>query len=97
MGHFRFHKSYGGKLVRFNISKRGTSLTTGVPGFHVNTPLLGSRRRRGMMTFSLPGSGLSYRQPIGWGRKPSEAEGGTMSIIIIVFIVICVAMWLAGG
>ena len=68
MGHWRFRKSVGNKFLRFNISKTGTSITTGVPGSHLNVPLTG-RKRKPMATFSLPGTGLSYRQPLGGPRS----------------------------
>ena len=96
MGHFRFRRSFGNSLVRFNISKTGTSLTTGVPGFHVNTPLVGRRRRRGMMTIGLPGTGLSYREPIGRGRQPSQEEGSFVGAVIFIIIGLFVLKWLAG-
>jgi hypothetical protein len=67
MGHFRFRRSVGPKWLKLNVSKTGTSITAGAPGFHVNTPLSG-RRRRSMMTIGLPGAGLSHPQEIGESR-----------------------------
>ena len=92
MGHFRFHRSFGNKLVWFNISKTGTSLTTGVPGTHLNTPLIGRRRRRSMITLGLPGTGLSYRQPLGGGsrkqQQPQSIESSNLVVIGFVTMVI---------
>jgi hypothetical protein len=82
VGYFRFHRSIGNKFFRLNISKRGFSMTSGVPGIHVNTPLIGRRKRKSMLTVGLPGSGLSYRQSVGRPRG-----GGTdVSQIILVII-----------
>jgi hypothetical protein len=82
MGHFRFHRSIGNKFVRLNVSKTGLSLTSGVPGAHLNVPLAG-RKRRMMSTFSLPGTGLSYRQTIG-----SSYTVPTEVWIVVLFIVV---------
>jgi hypothetical protein len=82
MGHFRFHRSVGNKFVRLNVSKTGLSLTSGVPGAHLNVPLAG-RKRRAMVTTSIPGTGLSYRQSIG-----SSYTVPTEVWIIVLFIVV---------
>jgi hypothetical protein len=82
MGHFRFHRSIGNKFVRLNVSKTGLSLTSGVPGAHLNVPLAG-RKRKAMSTFSLPGTGLSYRQSIG-----SSYTVPTEVWIVVLFIVV---------
>lgn len=73
MGHFRFRRSIGNKFFRLNVSKTGLSLTSGVPGAHLNTPLIGRRKRKSMITLGIPGTGLSYRQEIGskTGLSPS--------------------------
>jgi hypothetical protein len=76
MGYFRFHRSIGNKFFRLNVSKSGFSSTVGVPGLHLNTPLIGQRGRRSMFTVGLPGSGLSYRQPVGRPRGGGRSRGG---------------------
>jgi hypothetical protein len=84
MGYFRFHRSVGNKFFRLNVSKTGFSSTLGVPGVHLNTPLIGRRRRRSMLTVGLPGSGLSYRQSVGQSRGGSD--GIPLQQIILVII-----------
>ena len=55
--------------MRFNISKTGYSITTGVPGAHLNYDLSGRRKRPWISTLSLPGTGLSYRENLGSPRQ----------------------------
>lgn len=76
MGHFRFHRSIGNKFFRLNISKRGMSISGGVPGAHINVPIMG-RKRQAMGTLSIPGTGLSYRQRLGsaGGSSGSRRSG----------------------
>jgi hypothetical protein len=94
MGYFRFHRSVGNKFFRLNVSKTGLSLTSGVPGAHLNIPLVGQRKRKMMATISAPGTGLSYRQQIGGktGLAPSGGLPVSQQAIcaIIGFIVILV-------
>lgn len=61
MGHWRYRRSIGNKYFRVNLSKTGFSVTSGVPGAHVNADLSNRRRKMFMNTYSLPGSGFSYR------------------------------------
>jgi hypothetical protein len=97
MGYFRFHRSVGNKFFRLNVSKTGLSLTSGVPGAHLNVPLIGQRKRKMMATISAPGTGLSYRQQIG-GKTGLAPSGGITGLpvnqqaiyAIIGFIVILV-------
>ena len=89
MGHFRFHRSIGNKFVRLNISKKGFSLTGGIPGAHINVPIAG-RKRKAMFTGSLPGTGLSYRQTFGPTRSSSPRVQDSVSSIIAAMIVIAV-------
>jgi Protein of unknown function (DUF4236) len=102
MGHWRFRRSIGSKFLKLNISKTGFSITGGVPGAHVNVPLAGKRKRRAMSTFSLPGTGLSYRQPIGGpvGRTTSggstDTIGTVISAVILIIIVASVIHWFVG-
>jgi hypothetical protein len=79
---FRFQKrqSLLGGLMRLNFSKGGISVSTGVPGVHVNYDLSG--RRKPMATFSLPGTGLSYRQTLGNPRPvPSQSADPEMQMM----------------
>jgi hypothetical protein len=87
MGYFRFHRSIGNKFFRINVSKRGFSATSGVPGLHLNTPLIGTRKRRSMVTLGLPGSGLSYRQNIGRSRR-GGAGGDIPFLQQIIYVII---------
>lgn len=96
MGHFRFRRSFGTSLVKFNVSKSGFSMTSGVPGAHLNIPLVGTRRRRSMLTLGLPGSGLSYRQPIGRGRRVTQTESSIGHQVMAVVIFLLVAWWFFG-
>ena len=67
MGHFRFRRKVG----PFNVSKTGISSTMGVPGAHLNVPLVdwSGRKRNSMITLGLPGTGLSYRESLGTGTR----------------------------
>jgi hypothetical protein len=102
MGHFRFRKSFGNKFFRLNVSKSGLSLTSGVPGVHVNTPIVSTRKRKGMVTLGLPGTGLSYRQQIGEsGMSPRRGDNGnelppfsTQTVFFIIGFIILAAMYL---
>jgi hypothetical protein len=49
-----------------------------------------------MLTLGLPGTGLSYREPIGRGRQPSEEEGSFVGAVIFIVIGLFVLKWLAG-
>jgi hypothetical protein len=52
-----------------------------------------------MMTIGLPGSGLSYRQSLGRGRKIPATEPGLsflpMAMIIVIWVF--VVAWFLGG
>jgi Protein of unknown function (DUF4236) len=65
----RFRRSVGNKFFRLNFSNSGFSMSTGCPGFHVNTPLTGQRRGR-RLTMGLPGSGFSYSVQESTTRQP---------------------------
>jgi hypothetical protein len=102
MGHFRFRR----KIGPFNVSKTGTSITTGVPGAHLNIPLLdwGRRKRSPMVTLGLPGTGLSYREQLNGGGtrrrrssgyEPPLAQTGVAAVV--GFIVLCVLYLLMHG
>jgi hypothetical protein len=84
MGHFRFQKRI--RILPgtwFNLSKSGLSLTSGVPGAHLNLPIVGRRKRHAMSTFSLPGTGLSYRQRMGGSNTTAFLFG--LGIVILLF------------
>jgi hypothetical protein len=104
MGYFRFHRSIGNKFFRLNVSKNGFSSTVGVPGLHLNTPLIGKRRRRSMLTVGLPGSGLSYRQNIGRARGgvSRTEEHGVGEVVsqflqLVIYVIIGISIILALG
>ena len=92
MGHWRFRRSVGPKFLKLNVSKTGLSMTSGVPGAHVNVPLAG-RKRKPMVTLGLPGTGLSYRQPLGGrrGRAPATSSPDLDIVPWVVAGVILVA------
>ena len=92
MGYFRFHRSIGNKFFRLNFSKRGMSITQGIPGLHINVPL--SLKRRSMLTLGLPGSGLSYRQPLGRGRRRTTSGYDLISVLLGWLIIGAVLYWL---
>jgi hypothetical protein len=102
MGYFRFHRSIGNKFFRLNVSKSGLSLTSGIPGIHVNTPIVSTRKRKGMVTLGIPGTGLSYRQQIGEsGMSPRRRANdnelppfSTQFVFFIVGFIILAAMYL---
>jgi Protein of unknown function (DUF4236) len=68
----RFRRTFG-NLFRVNLSKSGVSFSAGVPGATVNSGTVlsftGRNRRGPIATAGIPGTGLSYRQPIGRQRR----------------------------
>jgi hypothetical protein len=94
MGHWRFQKRLGNKFIRLNISKTGFSLTGGVPGAHVNADLSNRRKKMFMNTFSLPGSGLSYRTS---SYGPERNSGSRADTILIIIGLVILAFLLFGG
>lgn len=61
MGHFRFRKTISILPgVRINLSKTGVSGSLGGNGATVNVG-----KRGQMVTLGIPGTGLSYRTPLG--------------------------------
>ncbi len=61
MGHFRFRKTISILPgVRLNLSKTGVSGSLGGKGATVNVG-----KRGQMVTLGIPGTGLSYRTPLG--------------------------------
>jgi hypothetical protein len=96
MGRWRFRKSIGSKYLKLNISKNGYSITGGVPGAHVNIDLSGRRRRPYMSTWSIPGTGLSYREE--FGGKPTRNSGqSNATAFIIGLMALVVLLWLIFG
>jgi hypothetical protein len=76
MGHFRFRRSIGNKFLRLNISKTGFSITGGVPGAHINADLSKRRKQPFVNTFSIPGTGVSYRTSP-YGPGPTRGSPAT--------------------
>jgi len=93
MGHFRFRRSFGPKFLKLNVSKTGFSVTGGVPGAHVNMDLSNRRKRVLVNTFSLPGTGLSYRTS---AYGPERTGGSNGSVIFIIGLVILVLLFWLG-
>jgi hypothetical protein len=61
MGYFRFRKTFSILPgVRINLSKTGVSSSLGGHGATVNV-----RKNGPMVTLGVPGTGLSYRTPLG--------------------------------
>jgi Protein of unknown function (DUF4236) len=94
MGRWRFRKSYGNKFFRLNISKTGFSITSGVPGAHVNADLSNRRKRMFRNTFGIPGSGLYYQtDDYGPPRKEiSDYAGLSFAVGVIIIFILLVAM-----
>jgi uncharacterized protein DUF4236 len=102
MGHFRFQKRIGNKFFKINLSKTGISTTTGVPGAHLNLPVLGRRKKTPMITLGMPGTGLSYRQQLGGGgRRRSSQQQQPPSIetsnLVVIGFIIMVVLWFFFG
>jgi hypothetical protein len=75
----RFRKSIGVLPgVKLNISKTGVSTSLGGHGATVN---VGSRSRTA--TFGIPGTGLSYRMPL----------GGSVVMVIAVIVAALAVLW----
>jgi hypothetical protein len=71
---FRFQRRLGlGKLVRFNLSKSGLSLSVGPRGLSYNLGLIGPRAKRSALSIGIPGTGFSFRAPIEVGM-PNQQE-----------------------
>ena len=65
---FRFQRRLGlGKLVRFNLSKSGLSLSLGPRGLSYNVGVIGPCAKRSALSIGIPGTGLSFRAPIDVG------------------------------
>jgi hypothetical protein len=68
---FRFRRSFGPRWLKLNVSKTGLSVSSGVPGFHVNEDLSGRRKKPTRITVGLPGTGLSYYEDLGRTSTPN--------------------------
>jgi hypothetical protein len=68
---FRFRRSFGPRWLKLNVSKTGLSVSSGVPGFHVNQDLSGRRKKPTRVTVGLPGTGLSYYENFGGEPAPT--------------------------
>jgi Protein of unknown function (DUF4236) len=76
----RFRKSWGILPgVKFNVSKTGVSTSLGGHGATVN---LGTRSRTA--TLGIPGTGLSYRVPL----------GGTVVVLILLAVAVVGIAWI---
>ena len=81
---FRFQKRVSTPFGRINLSKSGVSLTEGVPGAHVT---LGRTPR---VTVGLPGSGLSYTQTFGRGRRRSSSGLAVIGWVVFLLFVLAI-------
>ena len=83
---FRFRKSF--KVlpgVRINLSKSGASATFGKAGAVVNVSDKGIRE-----TVGVPGTGISYSEPISTGSASSR-PGGIVLLVVLLLIFLFVA------
>jgi hypothetical protein len=82
MGYFRFRKTFSiFPGVRINLSKTGVSSSLGGHGATVNVGKNGP-----MVTLGVPGTGLSYRTPLGWAL---------FGALVVVAIVVGIAYFAA--
>lgn len=61
---WRYRKSVRMGPLNINLSRRGVGTSWGVPGFRITRSATGRR----YMTFSVPGTGLSWHKPLGFRR-----------------------------
>ena len=105
MGYWRFRRSFGPKGLKLNVSKTGFSVTSGVPGAHVNADLSGRRKRPFINTFGLPGTGVSYRTdsygPERLGQRPrtqgSMPVGGISGLAFVVGLITLLIVFMKYG
>lgn len=92
---WRFQRRIGiGSFGRVNLSKSGVSLTEGVKGAHLT---LGRTPR---ITLGIPGSGLSWTQTFGRGRRaPSSVSQAAFMPrwVVLTIIGLLVALAIFGG
>ncbi len=77
---FRFRKRF--KIapgVSVNLSKSGTSLSVGKPGATLNFGKRGAR-----VTAGLPGTGMSYSEKLGGGRRGRSARRKTSPVAVLL-------------
>jgi hypothetical protein len=84
---WRFRKSIGNKFCRLYISKTGFSVSSGIPGAHVNADLSNRRKKMLRSTFGIPGSGLYYvTKDYGPRRKEQSEHAGFLFIVGIIIL-----------
>lgn len=76
---FTYRKSVGLGPFRINVSKSGVGYSVGGPGFRTGVSSAGRR----YSTFSVPGTGVSYRT--------SGKGAGCLAVLCVVAIVALVA------
>ena len=95
---WRFRRSIGVKGFRLNISKTGLSTSIGVPGATYNHDLSGRRKKAGMFTFGLPGTGISYRTSgVGPERGTPADTAGKWVIALVGFVILVIVYVGANG
>ena len=88
---FRFKKSIKAGPVRVNFSKSGIGYSVGGKGFRVTKKAGGGVRT----TASIPGTGISYVNDSGSGRKPSSVETMRKPVNPTVELFLCLLLgWL---
>lgn len=90
-----------GRFVRLNLSKRGASVSVGVPGAHVTSGTHGTRA-----TVGIPGTGLSYTEQLKPPppstsvrvlRAPQQTHRtltiATVIVVVFVLAIMLLALW----
>jgi hypothetical protein len=99
----RSRRSVGlGKLLRFNLSKSGVSMSAGVPGARFN---FGNRRHKPKATVGIPGTGVYFTQETGsvHSRKQSreriddEPETEQRPSAVAVVLALLRGFWAGAG
>lgn len=67
---WRYRKSVRKGPFRFNFSKRGMGTSVGTRGVRVTQSPTGERR----LTFTIPGTGLSWQKVLSRGRRRRRPE-----------------------
>lgn len=72
---FTYRQSVRVGPFRINLSKSGVGLSTGIPGFRIGQSSSGRR----YTTFSVPGTGVSYRT-----TSATPKKNGCIPIIVLI-------------
>jgi Protein of unknown function (DUF4236) len=100
---FRFRRGVRlGKLLRFNLSKSGVSMSAGVPGARFN---FGNRRRKPSATVGIPGTGVGFTKQVGGPRTrdqsrkhfDNESETEQRASAVAVVLAVLRGFWAGAG